>query len=114
MTEKNTTKKFGVDQTFKKAEFIKMKVADAKNDLRYPYTYASDFIRSIPKMTPNGTKLNRSEASEICSKIAEILGISDYELAEKLADYYLRYREEITNKSVDDFVKIYMSKESEE
>jgi len=66
-------------------------------DGRYPYTYAADFIRMIPEKEfveslgiSIGVKLSRSDASQIRSKIAEIIGMNDRELAEKLADQYLK------------------------
>lgn len=65
-------------------------------DTRYPYTYACDLIRKIAGNMESSlaTKLSRSDASQIRSRIAEIAGIDDYALACKLADKFL---EEKTN-----------------
>ncbi|MBU1173103.1 MAG: hypothetical protein KKD44_26365 [Proteobacteria bacterium] len=65
-----------------------------KNDSRYPYTYACDFIRSIAGYNQDGTKLSRSDASAIRSTIAEIAGINDTHLAILLADKELSKTEE--------------------
>jgi hypothetical protein len=73
-------------------------------DTRYPYTYAADFLRSVAGYNAQGTNLSRSDASQIRSKIAEIIGMDDEELAKKLADYYLANQEEMTEKSVDEFL----------
>lgn len=76
---------------------------ELKEDPRYPYTHAADFIRMIPEKEyiesigmSIGVKLSRSDASRIRSAIAEVLGIDDEELARKLADKYL-----IDNLAVD-------------
>lgn len=57
-----------------------------EKDSGYPYTYACDYIRSLAGYNKEGTKLSRSDASQIRSKIAEIIGMEDEELAESLAD----------------------------
>jgi len=51
-------------------------------DSRYPYTYACDYLRAV---NPN---ISRSEMSQIRHMIADVLGISDEELAIKLAMAY--------------------------
>jgi hypothetical protein len=70
---------------------------ETKENSRYPYTYACDYIRMIPEKemveslgVAIGVKLSRSEASQIRSKIADVIGMDDRELAEKLADAYLK------------------------
>lgn len=68
-------------------------------DNRYPYTYANDMIRSIPHLDCNGVKLSRSEAAQIRRKIADIIGMSDKELAEKIADYYLKNKDGIIDQN---------------
>lgn len=78
------------------------------SDGRYPYTYADDFIRSIPNITANGTKLSRSEASQIISKIAEIIGIDRVKIAEKLADYYMANPNEYDH--MDEFMRLILEK----
>ena len=79
-------------------------------DTRYPYTHAADFIRLIAGYGENGTKLSRSDASQIRSKIAEIIEMDDNLLACKLANYYLENREEIDNKSVNAVLEIFSRK----
>lgn len=73
---------------------------------RYPYTYASDLLRMIPDLGPEGCKLSRSEASSIRQKISEILGLDDEEVAKKLADYYQEHEEELSQASADRFLKV--------
>jgi len=73
-------------------------------DSRYPYTYACDFIRSIAGHTSGGTKLSRSDASQIVSTIAEINGINERAVFEKLADHYLKYEDELFNKAAEELV----------
>lgn len=58
---------------------------------RYPYTYACDYIRM--EMQEPGRiecKWSRSEASQVRALIADALGISDEEVAKKLADKFVR------------------------
>jgi hypothetical protein len=73
-------------------------------DTRYPYTYACDLIRGIAGYGPTGTKLSRGDASQIRSKMAEILEMPDEVLAAKLADYYLKNQEELTDTGVKEFM----------
>ena len=73
-------------------------------DTRYPYTYADDYVRSLAGYGEHGTKLSRSDASQIRSGIALAMGIDDAELARKLADYYKANEDAITDKSVAAFV----------
>lgn len=77
----------------------------SSEDSRYPYTYACDFIRSIAGYGDGGTKLSRSDASQIRSRIAEILGMKDDDLAKKIADHYLANRDEITDEAVQAFAR---------
>jgi len=74
-------------------------------DTRYPYTYACDLIRSVAGHNADGTKLSRSDASEIRELFSSVLGIGDEELAKKLADYYLENDEAISRKSAEAFLK---------
>ena len=76
---------------------------DKQQDSRMPYTYADDYIRSIAGYTESGTKLSRSDASAIISAIAEVLGMTQENLARELALHYLKHQEEITTKSVTQF-----------
>ncbi len=55
-------------------------------DSRYPYTYAADFLRAIPEMGPGGTKLSRSEASQMIEAIADAIGWKKETLAARLAE----------------------------
>jgi hypothetical protein len=73
---------------------------------RFPYTFCCDFIRTLGGWYKGGTKLSRSDASLIRSKIAEILELDDREVAEKIAIYYLKNREEITEQSVREFMAV--------
>ena len=73
------------------------------DDTRYPYTYAADYIRSLAGYNSEGTKISRSDASHIRSSIAEIIGWDDEELSRKIADFYKKNEEAITNKSVKEF-----------
>lgn len=57
-----------------------------KEDSRYPYTYACDFIRSLAGYNEKGIKLSRSDASTIRQGIAFAIGMEDKKLAELLAD----------------------------
>lgn len=68
-------------------------------DSRYPYTYCADYICSVAGYGENGTKLSRCDAGQIRKAFANILGISDHELACKIADYYKQNQEEITDMS---------------
>ena len=67
----------------------------SEQDSRHPYTYAADFVRSIAGYGESGTKLSRSDASAIRSKLCEILGLDDATVAKSLADYYLANKSEI-------------------
>lgn len=75
-----------------------------KNNSRYPYTYAADFIRGLAGYDKEGTKLSRSDASQIRQGISDALGIDDKILAEKIAEYYIANEESITKNSVDKFI----------
>jgi len=75
-------------------------------DSRHPYTYADDLIRSFAGYTESGTKLSRADASQILIRIAEIIGMDHYDLAVKLADYYVEHEAEITDNSVTAFMKL--------
>lgn len=74
-------------------------------DPRFPYTYASDLIRSVPDMGKDGCKLSRSEASRIRQTIAEAIGMDDDLLARKLADYYKDNEETIESAGVQKFME---------
>lgn len=58
-------------------------------DTRYPYTYASDYLRTLAGYGHHGAKLSRSDAGQIRIGIASALGMDDEELARKLADHYI-------------------------
>ncbi|HCF5688150.1 TPA: hypothetical protein NIH14_001830 [Pseudomonas aeruginosa] len=74
-------------------------------DSRYPYTYASDFIRFVAGYGEGGTKLSRCDASQIRARIAEIIGMKDDELAKKIADHYLANRDEIADEAAWAYTK---------
>lgn len=69
-------------------------MTDLRDSPRYPYTYASDWIRGIAGTDGDhmfgSTKLSRSDASRIRSKIAAVIGMDDEVLACMLADASLR------------------------
>ena len=77
-----------------------------KKDTRYPYTYSADLIRLTAGYNKEGTKLSRSDAALIKSLIAEILGMDEELLATKLADFYLKNEESLTQKAVEEFNRI--------
>jgi hypothetical protein len=77
-----------------------------KEDSRYPYTYACDLIRMLAGYNSAGTKLSRADASHIRSKIAEIIGIPDEELANKLADYMLENEDAIVDGALEEWKSI--------
>ena len=54
-------------------------------DSRFPYTYSCDFIRALSGYNSKGTKLSRSDASQIRQGIAKAIGMNDEELAILLA-----------------------------
>jgi len=61
---------------------------------RYPYTYACDYIRQsfIDTLADSAMQCqipSRVEAARLRQKIATALGMSDEDLAKKLADAYL-------------------------
>jgi hypothetical protein len=72
-------------------------------DLRFPYTYAYDYVRSIAGYNQHGTKLSRADAALIVREIAERLGIPPEMIATKLAEHYLEHEQEIAVKSVQEF-----------
>lgn len=76
----------------------------SSDDSRYPYTYACDFIRSIAGYGEGGTKLSRSDASQIRSQIAQIIGMPDEDLARKIADHYLADQDTIERKQAEEFL----------
>ena len=62
-----------------------------ESDPKYPYVYACDFIRIISPWDENGGSMSTSQSRYIRRMIAMALGINDEEIAEKLADTYLKY-----------------------
>lgn len=79
-------------------------------DSRYPYTYAADYIRGIAGYNENGTKLSRSDASQIRQVFSDILefygvGINDYMFACMLADRELQKEEWVNQKQAEEFLE---------
>lgn len=66
-----------------------------KKDTRYPYTYSCDYLRTFGGHDAGGVRLSRADASQIRQAIAVAIGMSDEELANKLADYYLANEQEV-------------------
>lgn len=64
-------------------------------DTRYPYTYSCDLIRRAGPVSSSGVALSRSDAAQIRQEIAAALGMSDDELARKLADAELVHMNDI-------------------
>lgn len=77
-----------------------------KNDIRYPYTHAADFIRCMAGHTAEGSKLSRSDASMIRQGVAVALGMPDEEVAKRLADCYLVNLKEITERAFKDAIEL--------
>lgn len=67
-----------------------------KNNSRYPYTLACDYIRQLGDCDSSGVRISRSEASRIRQGIAKAIGMDDEELAKKLADYAEANEEEVS------------------
>lgn len=60
------------------------------DDPRYPYTYAYDYIREIVGVGDDGSiKISRSDASQIVSVLADLVGLDNEEMAKRIADRYL-------------------------
>ncbi|MCU4119346.1 hypothetical protein [Variovorax sp. N23] len=65
-----------------------------KSHSRYPYTFACDFLRGkvddfnvdFGMRVPT---ISRSQASQAIGAIADVLGVTKQELAEKLADRWI-------------------------
>ena len=66
-------------------------IMNKKEDSDYPYTYACDFILIISPWDEIGCGMERAEGRYILKMLSMALGVSDKELAEKLADAYLKY-----------------------
>jgi hypothetical protein len=78
-------------------------MVESKEDPRYPYTYAADYLRAVAGYNNTGTKISRADASRLCRAITDIAGIGNEWLAQQLADYYLSHQDDITEKSVAEF-----------
>ena len=72
-----------------------------ENDGRYPYTYSCDYIRHFGPVSSKGVVLSRSDASQIRKGIAEALGLTDENLAIKLADYYKLNEDNLSKEAAD-------------
>lgn len=68
------------------SEFIKAKM---RAESRYPYTYASDYLRECVGDDYGKGLISRSAASHIRTVIAEIIDINDKDLAELIAEKYI-------------------------
>ena len=62
-----------------------------ESDLKYPDEHACNFIRIVSPWDENGCSMSISQSRYVRRMIAMALGINDEELAEKLADTYLKY-----------------------
>ena len=72
---------------------------------KYPFSYSHNCIKAIVGTSPNGAKLHSSHTSKIIELIKIILKIDEYELAERMAHYYIMHKTEMDQKSLEDFVK---------
>ena len=61
-----------------------------KDNGRYPYSYAADYIRGVVGYDNGEMKLSRADAASIMSEIALILDMDEAELKRKVADEYIR------------------------
>ncbi len=62
---------------------------ESKQNGRYPYTYACDYLRAI------NPEISRSEMSQIRHMIADVIGMKDEDLAKKIADAYQNTEDKI-------------------
>lgn len=53
----------------------------------------------------HGSKMSRSDASQIRELFSKVSGLDDTYLAEKLADYYIAHETELTDASVAEFLR---------
>ncbi len=70
---------------------------------RHPYTYAADFVRSLPALADNGisAKLSRSDAAKIIQGIADVIGMSKETLSIKLSEYFQQHEDRISSEAID-------------
>ena len=73
-----------------------------EDDSRYPYIHACDFVRNAAPWDESGCTMSRSTASQIRALFSLALGVDDKEVAEKLADAFLRYEPMIYIFKTDD------------
>lgn len=87
----------------------KKKEAEVKEkiDDRYPFTYACDYIRMVAGHNREGTKLSRSDASQIRQTFAKVTGIDDNTLATMLADDYLKNRTSLESEAYKNFLAVW-------
>lgn len=77
----------------------------AKRDTRYPYTYAGDLIRHWAGYGDTGTKISRSDASQIRQGVAKVLGMDDEDLAKRLADFYKANQDSLSSEATRQILK---------
>ncbi len=66
------------------------------NDSRYPYTYACDYVRALAEFGEGGMNISRAAAAQVIIGIAGAIGMSDDELARKLAGLYKATEDTLT------------------
>lgn len=71
-----------------------------KKDMRYPYTYAADYVRMTARRS-DGELFSRSEAAAVRQTIAKAIGMDDAELSAKIAEHYLANEEQIVERSFE-------------
>jgi hypothetical protein len=74
---------------------------------RHPYTHACDLIRCVAGHNREGSKLSRSDASQIRQLFAEVLGMNDEELATKLSLHYQKHESRYVEMATKDMVLIW-------
>lgn len=60
-----------------------------RDSQRYPYTYAADYLRMKVGNDYDKGLISRAAASRVRHLIAEAIGMSDEEIAVKLAEKYI-------------------------
>lgn len=86
---------------------IKHEESQMKQDTRYPYTYATNYIRILAGYEVGGTKISRSDASRIIEGISVAMKIDGVELAARLADYFKENEDDLRQKSSQELLRVY-------
>jgi hypothetical protein len=76
-------------------------------DPRYPYTHAADLLRMVIARDNMNCKISREESSIIRNVICMICDLNDEIVAKKLAEYYLKNKDNLSNSIIDKFREKY-------